>query len=66
LPHAYAFSLSDERRRRDFVSRYVHLAATIPVVRVRFHHDLRRLGSLRDTCERVLDSICAGGAVLAS
>jgi len=48
------------------VSRYVHLAATIPVVRVRFHHDLRRLGSLRDTCERVLDSICAGGAVLAS
>ena len=66
LPHAYAFSLSDERRRRDFVSRYVHLAATVPVVRVRFHHDLRRLGSLRDTCERVLDSICAGGAVLAS
>jgi hypothetical protein len=61
LPHAHSFSLCDERRRRDFVTRYVHLAATIPVVHVRFRHDVGKIGALCDTFERLLDGIDSGG-----
>jgi hypothetical protein len=60
LPHAH-FSPCDERRRRDFVTRYVHLAATIPVVHVRFRHDVGKIGALCDTFARLLDGIDSGG-----
>lgn len=57
LPHAHPCPSDDERRQRDFLLRYVHLAATIPIVRVRFQHDLRRIDALCDTLVELLASL---------
>jgi molybdopterin-guanine dinucleotide biosynthesis protein len=57
LPHAHPCPSEDERRQRDFLLQYVHLAATLPVVRVRFQPDPLRIDALCDTLERLLASL---------
>ncbi len=57
LTHAHPCPSDDLARRRSFVDSYAHLAATVPVISVRFRPDLRRLSVLGDACERVLASL---------
>jgi hypothetical protein len=60
LPHAHPCPHDDQHRRRDFLLRYVHLAATTPVVLLRFRHDARKIETLCDTVMHILDSVDAG------
>jgi len=63
LPHAHPHTPDDETRRREFVTRYLHLAARVPIVRVRFRPDPERIDALCDAFERLIDSIAAAVAL---
>ena len=64
LPHAHPCRHDDPHRRRDFLLRYVHLAATTPVVVLRFRHDARNIEALCDTVIRIFDSVDAGAVTV--
>jgi len=57
LTHAHPCPFAELPRRRSFVVSYAHLAATVPVISVKFRPDLRRLSALGDTFERLFASL---------
>jgi hypothetical protein len=54
LPHAYCFTLLDEKLKRQTVEEYLTLAARVPVYEARFTATLDELPSLLTEIERVL------------
>jgi len=64
LPHAHPSPASaGPRRQRDFVARYLHLAASTPIVRLRFADDAGKIGAVCDAVEGLLESLEASRAV---
>jgi hypothetical protein len=59
LPHAYAFVLDAERKRR-MVERYLRLVAQVPVFEAEFPVDLDRLPALLDAVESIIDGTAPG------
>jgi len=63
LQHAHPHTPDDETRRREFVTRYLHLAARVPIVRVRFRPDPERIDALYDAFERLIDRVAVAVAL---
>lgn len=64
LPHAHPCpDDAGERRQREFLLRYLHLAASIPAIRLRMADDAGRIGTVCDAVERLLQSLAAPEAV---
>ena len=63
LPHAHLHP-ADDRRQREFLLRYIQLAATVPVVRVRFQPDASRIDALCDVIEQQFARIHACAAAV--
>jgi hypothetical protein len=57
LPHAYRFHPQAAGRARETVRSYLELAASVPILRVRFAHRRDRLPQLLDELERRLNDV---------
>jgi hypothetical protein len=57
LPHAYCFTLAESKRTRAMVDAYLHLVACVPVIHVRFPHDLKALPRIVKDINRVVTEL---------
>jgi hypothetical protein len=57
LGNAYWFSLADEQRRRQMVSRYLDLSALVPIFRVRFRAEFECIDAILDALEQTLQGL---------
>ena len=54
LAHSYSFSLREPARKREMLSRYMELAARVPIFDIRFLPELEHLAELLDVIEQTV------------